>query len=68
MPTVRRYHYETHVRLRAYLKTFLEAYNFAKCLRILRCRTVFGLMSEKWALKPQRITRNPDHLVPGPNA
>ncbi len=28
--TVRRYHYDTHHALRAHLRTFLDAYNFAR--------------------------------------
>ena len=34
--TVRRYHEENHERLRARLKTFLDAHNFAKRLRALK--------------------------------
>ena len=65
--TVRRYHYETHDKLRAHLKTFLDAYNFAKCLKTLRGLTVFEFIAEKWTSEPQRFIRNPDHLIPGPN-
>ena len=65
--TVRRYHYETHDTLRAHLKTFLDAYNFAKRLKTLRGLTPFEFISEKWASEPHRFTRNPDHLIPGPN-
>lgn len=65
--TVRRYHYETHDKLRAHLKTFLDAYNFAKRLKTLRGLTVFEFISEKWNSEPQRFTRNPAHLIPGPN-
>ena len=36
--TVRRYHYETHDKLRTHLKTFLDTYNFAK-----RLKTLLGL-------------------------
>lgn len=66
--TVRRYHYETHHKLRAHLKTFLDAYNFAKRLKTLRGLTVFEFISEKWASEPQRFIHNPDHLTPGPNS
>ncbi len=63
--TVRRYHYETHDKLRAHLKTFLDAYNFAKRLKTLKGRTVFEFITEKWASEPQRFKRHPDHLMTG---
>lgn len=65
--TVRRYHYETHDTLRAHLKTFLDAYNFARRLKTLRRRTVFEFISEQWASEPHRFTRPPDHLISGLN-
>jgi hypothetical protein len=37
--TVNRYHYETQDQLKAHLAAFLDAYNFAKRLRTLRCLT-----------------------------
>ena len=66
--TARRDHHETHDKLRAHLKIFLDAYNFAKRLKTLRGLTVFEFISEKWASEPNRFTRNPDHLIPGPNS
>jgi transposase InsO family protein len=65
--TVRRYHYETHDQLRAHLKTFLGAYNFAKRLKTLKGLTVFEFISEKWNSEPERFRLHPDHLIPGPN-
>ena len=65
--TVRRYHYETHGKLRAHLKTFLDAYNFAKRLKTLRGRTVFEFITEKWTSEPQRFRLHPNHLMPKPN-
>jgi transposase InsO family protein len=65
--TVRRYHYETHDQLRAHLKTFLDAYNFAKRLKTLKGLTVFEFISEKWTSEPERFRLHPDHLIPGPN-
>ena len=65
--TVRRYHYETHDKLRAHLKTFLDAYNFAKRLKTLRGLTVFEFIVEKWASEPQRFIRHPNHLTSGLN-
>jgi len=65
--TVRRYHYETHDHLRAHLKTFLDAYNFAKRLKTLKGLTVFEFISSKWTSEPHRFRLHPDHLIPGPN-
>jgi len=65
--TVRRYHYETHDKLREHLRTFLEAYNFAKRLKSLQGRTVFEFISEKWTSEPQRFRCHPNHLTAGLN-
>ena len=65
--TVRRYHYETHDRLREHLKTFLDAYNFARRLKTLKGLTVFEFISTKWTSEPDRFKLHPDHLIPGPN-
>jgi transposase InsO family protein len=65
--TVRRYHYDTHDRLREHLKTFLDAYNFAKRLKTLRGLTVFEFIMEKWTSEPERFRLHPNHLTPGPN-
>lgn len=65
--TVRRYHYESHDRLREHLQTFLDAYNFAKRLKSLRGLTIFEFITEKWASEPERFRLHPDHLIPGPN-
>src|ERR1700755_1062747 len=34
--TVKRYHYETHDELRAHLRDFVDAYNFARRLKTLK--------------------------------
>ena len=65
--TVRRYHYESHDRLREHLQTFLDAYNFAKRLKSLRGLTVFEFIIEKWTSETERFRLHPDHLIPGPN-
>lgn len=64
--TVRRYHYETHDRLREHLVTFLDAYNFAKRLKTLKGLTVFEFITKKWVSEPKRFKLHPDHLIPGP--
>ncbi len=65
--TVRRHHYASHDQLREHLKTFLDAYNFARRLKTLKGLTVFDFISEKWASEPERFRLHPDHLIPGPN-
>ena len=65
--TVRRYHYESHDRLREHLKTFLDAYNFAKRLKALNGLTTFEFISQKWTSEPQRFRLHPNHLIAGLN-
>ena len=65
--TVRRYHYESHERLRQHLKTFLDAYNFAKRMKTLKGLTVFEFINEKWTSEPERFRLHPNNLIPGPN-
>ena len=65
--TVKRYHYESHEQLREHLRTFLDAYNFAKRLKTLKGRTVFEFITQKWTSEPERFKLHPDHLIPGPN-
>jgi transposase InsO family protein len=65
--TVRRYHYGSHDQLRAHLRDFLNAYNFAKRLKTLRGFTVFEFISRQWAAEPQRFHHHPDHLTSGLN-
>jgi len=65
--TVKRFHYDSHDRLRTHLQTFLDAYNFAKRLKTLKGLTVFEFITQKWTSEPQRFRLSPDHLIPGPN-
>jgi transposase InsO family protein len=64
---VRPYHYQTHDRLRAHLRAFLDAYHFAKRLKTLKGRTVFEFICEKWASEPHRFNHHPAHHTPGLN-
>ena len=66
--TVRRYHYDSPERLRDHLRTFLEAYKFAKRLKSLKGFTVFEFITEKWTSEPDRFKVHPNHLSPGPNS
>ena len=65
--TVRRYHYGSHDQLRAHLRDFLSAYNFAKRLKTHRGLTVFEFISKQWVAEPGRFHHHPDHLTPGLN-
>jgi hypothetical protein len=65
--TLRRYHYDTHEASRAHLRTFLEAYNFATCLKRLGGFTPFEFVAGKWTSERHRFSENPAHLTLGPN-
>ena len=56
-----------HSPLKAHALAFVSAYNFAKHLKALRCRTAFQGIPEAWAKEPAIFTINPHHLIPGPN-
>jgi len=65
--TVRRYYYDSHDGLRAHLKTFLDAYNFAKRLKTLKGLTPFEYVCKLWTQQPHRFNVNPIHHMAGPN-
>jgi len=46
--TVRRYHYESHDRLKEHLAAFVDAYNFAKRLKPLKGLTPFEFVTKRW--------------------
>ncbi len=66
--TVKRYHYQKHGDLRAHLKTFLDAYNFAKRLKTLKGLTAFEFISKIYTEDPQRFRFHPNHLTSGLNS
>lgn len=65
--TVRRYHYDSHDRLRAHLGDFVTAYNFAKRLKTLNGLTPYEFICKTWTTEPQRFKLNPIHQMPGLN-
>ena len=65
--TVKRYFYETHDELRAHLRDFLDAYNFARRLKTLRGLTPYEFICKAWTSQPQRFTISPLQKMPGPN-
>jgi transposase InsO family protein len=64
--TVKRFHYESHDRLRSHLEDFLSAYNFARHLKTLQGLTPYEYICKVWSLEPQRFNVNPNHQIPGP--
>ena len=65
--TVRTYHYDNHAQLRTHLRSFLDAYNFARRLKTLAGLTPFQFISSCFQKEPDRFTLNPLHLSPGLN-
>lgn len=65
--TVKRFHYETHAELRSHLSDFVNAYNFAKRLKILKGLTPYEFICRAWTKGPERFTLNPLQQMPGLN-
>jgi transposase InsO family protein len=65
--TVRRYHDDSHDQLRAHLRLFLDAYNYARRLKTLRGLTPYEHICKVWTSEPDRFMQNPLHLNPGLN-
>ena len=65
--TVKRYFYETHDQLRAHLRDFVDAYNFARRLKTLRGLTPYEFICKTWTSQPQRFKISPLHQSPGLN-
>lgn len=65
--TVKRYHYDSHDRLRRHLGDFMAAYNFAKRLKTLKGLTPYEYICQTWTNQPERFKLNPLHQMPGLN-
>lgn len=65
--TVKRYYYETHQELKAHLKLFLTAYNFAKRLKTLNGLTVYEYIVKCWQNDKERFKIYPSHDTLGLN-
>jgi transposase InsO family protein len=65
--TVKRYFYETHDQLRAHLRDFVDAYNFARRLKTLKGLTPYEFVCKAWTSQPQRFTISPLQKMPGLN-
>jgi hypothetical protein len=65
--TVKRYHYGSHDQLREHLRTFVDAYNFARRLKTLKGLTPFQYIVKCWTEKPKQFKLNPSHHFRGLN-
>jgi hypothetical protein len=65
--TVKRYFYETHAQLRAHLRDFVDAYNFARRLKTLKGLTPYEFICKAWTSQPKRFTVSPLQQTPGRN-
>lgn len=63
--TVNRYFYQTHAHLQEHLRTFVNAYNFAKRLKMLRGLTPYEFIVRTWTEKPKLFHAQPTHLTSG---
>lgn len=63
--TVNRYFYQTHAHLQEHLSTFVNAYNFAKRLKMLRGLTPYEFIVRTWIEKPKLFHAQPTHLTSG---
>jgi transposase InsO family protein len=66
--TVKRYFYETHEELRAHLRHFVDAYNFARRLKTLKGLTPYEFICKAWTSQSQRFTISPLQKMPGLNS
>ena len=57
--TVKRYFYETHEQLRAHLRDFADAYNFATRLKTLKRMTPYEFVCKAWTSQPNQFKLNP---------
>ena len=65
--TVKRYHYESHEKLKEHLHNFVNAYNFAKRLKTLKGLTAYEYIINIWKNEPERFKVNPIHHTLGLN-
>ena len=58
--TVKRYHYDTHERLKSHLANFVDAYNFARRLKTLKGLTPYEFIAKAWTKEPKRFQTRPN--------
>ena len=65
--TVQRYHYVNHDQLRQHLADFINAYNFARRLKMLKGLTPCEFICKCWTNQQERFKLNPLHQMAGLN-
>ncbi|MGB8601165.1 MAG: IS481 family transposase [Rhizomicrobium sp.] len=65
--TVKRYHYDNHQQLQSHLTDFINAYNFARRLKMLKGLTPYEYICKIWTNEQKRFILNPTHKMPGLN-
>ena len=63
--TVKRYFYDTHDQLRAHLRDFVDACNFARRLKTLRGLTPYEFIYKAWTSQPDRLKVSPLQATAG---
>ena len=63
--TIKKYHYETHDKLKEHIQSFIDAYNFAKRLKAHKGLTIFDYINKCWQEEPERFIKNPENLFAG---
>ena len=64
--TVKRHHYDSHDQLRAHLELFVDAYNHARRLKMLRGLTPYEFIVQTWTREPERFRLDLSNHNPGP--
>lgn len=65
--TVKRYHYDSHDQLRQHLQDFIDAYNFARRLKMLKGLTTYEYICAFLTSQPDRFIIDPIHQTLGSN-
>jgi hypothetical protein len=55
----KRYFYETHDQLRAHLRDFVDAYNFARRLKTVKGLTPYEFICKAWTSQAAQIHNQP---------
>ena len=62
--SVKKHYYKTHDNLKEHLRSFIDAYNFAKRLKAHKGLTVFDYINKCWLNVPDRFKTDPRHMIP----
>ena len=66
--TIKKYYYDNHKKLQNHLNTFLNAYNYAQPLKVLRGATPYEKVLVYLSTLDDESKINPIYLSPGPNS